>query len=68
MESTIVSLDDIKFNEKKVSDIAKKLMETLHINISENVKRHLEKAYEIGYQDAISEVKKVIKTDLSKTK
>jgi hypothetical protein len=61
-----ITLDDIKYSEKEVSNVAKKLMTTLQLHTSESIKLHLEKAYQIGYMDAIAKVKKIINIDLSK--
>jgi hypothetical protein len=60
-ENQHITLDDIKYDEKKVSETAKKLMVTLHMNVSDSIKLHLEKAYAIGYNDAVDKIKKTIK-------
>jgi uncharacterized protein YmfQ (DUF2313 family) len=55
-----MGIDEVHYDEKKVSETAKKLMATLQLKVSDSIKFHLEKAYEIGYNDAIEEIKKVI--------
>ncbi|MDR2458180.1 MAG: hypothetical protein LBD41_06865 [Clostridiales Family XIII bacterium] len=66
MDNYIDILDNQHCDKKEIEKCAKKLMQTLHISASESIKLHLEKAYEIGYNDAIEEVKKTIKLNVSK--
>jgi hypothetical protein len=64
MNEYINLLDHQHCDRKEIEKCAKKLMQTLHISASESIRLHLEKAYEIGYNDAIEEVKKTIKINL----